>query len=187
MRKTIISALFILSVVFSASAQDNVVPNVMTKGTSMGNVGIGLPVITSTFRTTIPTISVFYEMGILDLGRPGSVAVGAHVGFWGYKYKDSWADQYINYRYFNTLFGLRGAYHFTIIRNWEVYGGTVLGIKLESNRHSDGFGNTTAHTHVKFGWQLFAGTRYMFTPSLGAFVELGYGATYGSIGATYRF
>ncbi len=169
MKKTIISALFILSVFFSASAQDNYVPNVMTKGTNMGNIGIGLPVIKPGYKMSIPTIIAFYEVGIVDLGRPGSVGVGAQVGFWGYK-------DFMHY--YNTLLGLRGAYHFTIMKNWEVYGGAMFGITLESH---------SSTTKLKFGWQTFAGTRYMFTPSLGAFVELGYGATYGSIGATYRF
>jgi hypothetical protein len=185
MKKTIISALFILSSFAALSAQDNVVHNVMTTGTNMGSLGVGIPVIAPGYRMTIPPINAFYEVGILDLGRPGSVAVGAHVGLWGYKIKTG-LDQ-LNYKYFNTLFGARGAYHFTIIDKWEVYGGAVLGIKLESERFTAGTESTAAHTHVKFGWQLFAGTRYMFTPSLGAFVELGYGATYGSIGATYRF
>jgi len=185
MKKAIISALFILSAFFSVSAQDNVVPNVVTTGTNMGSLGVGIPVIAPGYRMTIPPINAFYEVGILDFGRPGSVAVGAHVGLWGYKIKTG-LDQ-LNYKYFNTLFGARGAYHFTIIDKWEVYGGAVLGIKLESERFTAGTESTAAHTHVKFGWQVFAGTRYMFTPSLGAFVELGYGATYGSIGATYRF
>ncbi|MCK9347202.1 MAG: hypothetical protein M0P40_08870 [Bacteroidales bacterium] len=185
MKKIILSAILILLGVFTLSAQDNIVPNVMTKGTNMGSIGIGLPIISPGYRMTIPPIAAFYEVGIVDLGRPGSVAVGAHVGFWGYKIKTGF-DQ-VNYKYFNTLFGARGAYHFTIMDNWEVYAGTVFGIKLESERFTSGIESTTAHTHVKFGWQLFAGTRYMFTPSLGAFVELGYGVTYGSIGVTYRF
>jgi opacity protein-like surface antigen len=93
----------------------------------------------------------------------------------------------MNYKNFNTLFGARGAYHFTIIDKWEVYGGAFLRIKLESERFSAGTESTAAHTHVSYGWQVIAGTRYMFTPSLGAFVELGYGATYGSIGPLIVF
>ncbi len=169
MKKTIISALFILSSFALLSAQDNYVPNVMTIGTNMGNIGIGLPVIKSGYNMSIPTIIAYYEVGIVDLGRPGSVGVGAQVGFWGHK-------DFMHY--YNTLFGLRGTYHFTIMKNWEVYGGALLGITLVSH---------SSTTKLEFGWQLFAGTRYMFTPFLGAFVELGYGATYGSIGATYRF
>ena len=75
----------------------------MTKGTNMGSIGIGLPIISPGYRMTIPPIAAFYEVGIVDLGRPGSVAVGAHVGFWGYKIKTGF-DQ-VNYKYFNTLFG----------------------------------------------------------------------------------
>ncbi|MDD2539307.1 MAG: hypothetical protein WC377_09140 [Bacteroidales bacterium] len=185
MKKTIISALFILSVVFSASAQDQTVTNVMTTGTSMGSVGIGLPVFAAGYRMTIPPVTAFYEVGILDLGRPGSVAVGAQVGFLGYKINTGFSEVY--YKHFNTLFGLRGAYHFTILNNWEVYAGTVLGIRIDSERFSPGVGSATTHTHLKFGWQILGGTRYMFTPSLGAFVEAGYGFTYATIGATYRF
>ena len=82
MKKTIISALFILSSFAALSAQDNVVHNVMTTGTNMGSLGVGIPVIAPGYRMTSPPINAFYEVGILDLGRPGSVAVGAHVGLW---------------------------------------------------------------------------------------------------------
>lgn len=185
MKKVILSTIVILSGIFSLSAQDKVVQNVMTKGTSMANIGIGLPVLSSNYKITFPPLNVFYEVGIMDLGRPGSIAVGAHVGFWGYKIKTDF-DQ-VKYKYFNTLLGLRGAYHFTIINNWEVYGGTILGIKLESERVKVGSESTKADTFVRFGWQVFGGTRYMITPSLGAFAEFGYGFLYGSIGITYRF
>lgn len=71
MKKIILSAILILLGVFTLSAQDNIVPNVMTKGTNMGSIGIGLPIISPGYRMTIPPIAAFYEVGIVDLGRPG--------------------------------------------------------------------------------------------------------------------
>ena len=187
MKKIILSTFLILTGFFTLSAQNDVLPNLMAKGTNMGSLGVGLPVIGAGYRMSVPPISAFYEVGILDLGRPGSVAVGAQAGLWGYRYKTSIGDYDATYRYFNTLVGLRGTYHFTILENWEVYGGAVLGLKLESNRHKDNVGTTVSNTHVRFGWQVLGGTRYMFTPYLGAFVEAGYGFTIATIGATYRF
>ena len=187
MKKAFLTTLLILSVFLSLSAQNDVLPNLMTKGTNMGSLGIGLPAIGSGYSMTIPPISAFYEVGILDFGRPGSVAVGAHAGFWGYRYKTTIGDYNATYRYFNTLVGVRGTYHFTILENWEVYGGAVLGLKLESNRHKDNIGTVASNTYVRFGWQALGGTRYMFTPYLGAFVEAGYGFTIATIGVSYRF
>lgn len=82
MKKAFLTTLLILSVFLSLSAQNDVLPNLMTKGTNMGSLGIGLPAIGGGYSMTIPPISAFYEVGILDFGRPGSVAVGAHAGFW---------------------------------------------------------------------------------------------------------
>lgn len=113
MKKIILSTFLILTGFFTLSAQNDVLPNLMAKGTNMGSLGVGLPVIGAGYRMTVPPIAAFYEVGILDLGRPGSVAVGAHAGFWGYRYKASIGDYDATYRYFNTLVGLRGTYHFT--------------------------------------------------------------------------
>ncbi len=183
MKRLILTAALVLTCILTVSAQENV----FTKGTHIASLGIGLPILSSTYRSTIPPVSASYEMGIVDFGRPGSIGVGGYMGFWGYKYKSSY-EGHSSYRYFNTLIGVRGAYHFTIIDNWEVYAGAVLGLDLSSHRFKNIDGQTVSgDTHLGFGYQAFAGTRYMFTPSLGAYAEFGYGISYGSIGITFRF
>lgn len=57
MKKVILSTIVILSGIFSLSAQDKVVQNVMTKGTSMANIGIGLPVLSSNYKITFPLLT----------------------------------------------------------------------------------------------------------------------------------
>ena len=179
-KRLILTGALLLTCIFTVSAQENV----FTKGTHIASVGIGLPIFRATYRSTIPPVSTSYEMGIFDFGRPGSIGVGGFVGFWGLKDKVLYKGE-VSHRYFHTLIGARGAYHFTILDNWEVYAGAVLGLNIRSTKesgHAD-----SRHTHLGFGYQAFAGTRYMFTPSLGAYAEFGNGISYGSIGITFRF
>ncbi len=80
MKRLILTAALVLTCILTVSAQENV----FTKGTHIASLGIGLPILSSTYRSTIPPVSASYEMGIVDFGRPGSIGVGGYMGFWGY-------------------------------------------------------------------------------------------------------
>lgn len=67
MKKIILSTFLILTGFFTLSAQNDVLPNLMAKGTNMGSLGVGLPVIGAGYRMTVPPIAAFYEVGILTL------------------------------------------------------------------------------------------------------------------------
>lgn len=176
MKKLFLTAILAVACVFSATAQENV----LSKGTSIASLGVGFTTV-SHGKLTFPPVAVMYEYGVADFGRPGSIGVGAYVGMYGSHYND-----FYKYSYFYTPIGVRGAYHFTIKNNWEVYGGAVLGAeitssswKVDSVKSSD--------TSVGFMYSIFAGTRYMFTDSIGAFLELGYGIAYATVGISFKF
>lgn len=165
MKKLFFTAILTVACVLSAAAQENV----LSKGSSIVSLGIGLP---ETSALSLPLIAATYEYGVADFGLSGSVGVGASVGIYGY------ADNGI----LITPIGVRGAYHYTVKNNWEIYGGAALGIELLTFDYLYG-----TDTDVDFMYQVFAGTRYMFSNSIGAFLEFGYGVSYATIGVSFKF
>lgn len=188
MKKIILSAILVIGLAISASAQENV----LYKGAMVANIGVGLAQIDNDYyTTTLPPISASWEYGVAEFGRPGSIGVGAYAGFWGYKDEVSVGGvQSVASKYFNTLIGVRGAYHFTIVNGWEVYAGAVAGAQIQSAKvEADGLfsGSSDTDSEVDFGYQAFLGTRFLFSQTVGAFIEAGYGVSYATVGLTFRF
>ncbi len=187
MKKIILSAILVMGLALSANAQENV----LYKGGMVANLGVGIPQMDEGYKPTLPPISASWEYGVAEFGRPGSIGVGAYVGFWGYKDEASISGlQSVAHKYFNTVIGARAAYHFTLVKGWEIYAGGVLGAKIKSEKlEADGVftGSSDAEVEVGFGYQAFAGTRFLFSDSVGAFVEAGYGVSYATAGLTFRF
>ena len=159
-------------------------------GTSVVNLGIGLgnrygygTGFLGGSSSVSPAISVSYERGIMPLG-PGILGVGAFVGYQGASY-DLGGDKW---KYTDVNVTLRGAFHYPVLPQFDAYGGVGLGLRHAGVSFSGntyyGF-DTASANEVALG--LFAGGRYYFTPSIGAFAELGYDQTYLKAGLAVKF
>lgn len=167
MKKTILAIIVIMTCALTAQAQENV----LGKGTTIANIGVAYG--NNLHDINIPPIALSFEHGVAEFGRPGGIGVGAFVNFFAYSGN--------SYNYMQTPIGVRAAYHFTIVDNWEVFAGTGMGASIESwNRNTD----------VYYFHNEFIGTRFMFSHGFGAYVEAGVSNSYGyngAIGVTFRF
>lgn len=119
-------------------------------------------------------------------------AVGPYLGYYSRRYNNS------DFRFTALAFGARGTFHATDVINdaldanidsekVDIYGSALLG--LENFRttwdNTSGFDPDYDYTNVRLG--LVVGARYMFTPNVGAFLELGRGALgYSTLGVTFK-
>src|ERR1700753_3059734 len=127
MQKSFFLAAIVFSLALGAQAQKYEV------GTSVVSAGVGLgsSLITGTYGSSTPGISVQYEKGLWQAG-PGVISLGGYVGDKGYKFDDGEGVYKWNY----TIVGARGAWHYTglDVENLDLYGGLMLAYNhLSSN------------------------------------------------------
>lgn len=157
--------------------------NVVNLGIGLGNrYGYGTGFLGGSSSVS-PAISVSYERGIMPLG-PGILGVGAFVGYQGASY-DLGGDKW---KYTDVIVTLRGAFHYPVLPQFDAYGGVGLGLRHAGVSFSGNtyYGFATASAN-EAALGLFAGGRYYFTPSIGAFAELGYDQTYLKAGLSVKF
>jgi len=131
-----------------------------------------------------PAISLSYERGFMPLG-PGVLGLGAFVGYQGAKYDLGGGDKW---KYTDLIVTLRGAFHYPVTPQFDAYGGLALGVRragvsFEGNSFA-GIGSSSA-SELTTG--LFVGGRYFFTPTIGAFAELGYDQSFLKLGLSAKF
>jgi hypothetical protein len=164
-------------------------------GTNVVSAGIGLGSALAngyTYGTQSPGFSVSYDRGIWEAG-PGVISLGGYIGF--KTFKDDYADAgyVVSEKWTYSIFGVRGAYHFTglNIQNLDLYAGVMIAYDNLNYSYSNNQG-TSYNTNVGsynsgLGISVFAGARYYFAGNLGAFGELGYGVDILGIGLSYKF
>ena len=162
-------------------------------GTNAVNLGIGLG---SRYgygagffggsSSVSPALSISYERGIIPLG-PGVLGVGIFAGYQGATYDFGGGDKW---KYTDIIVTLRGAFHYPIaaVPPLDVYGGLGLGLRHAGVSYSGNpLYNIGAVSSNEAAVGLFAGARYYFTSSIGAFAELGYDQTYLKGGLAIKF
>ncbi|HET6252791.1 MAG TPA: hypothetical protein VFE32_01890 [Puia sp.] len=164
-------------------------------GTNVVSAGIGLGSSLAsgyTYGTQTPGFSAGYERGIWEAG-PGVISLGAYVGFKGFKYGYVDAGYAVTEKWNYSIFGVRGAYHFTglNVENLDLYAGVMIAYDNLSFSYSDNAGNSYAGNIGSYnsglGVSIFAGARYYFAGNLGVFGELGYGVSILGVGLSYKF
>ncbi|PPL00893.1 hypothetical protein [Parapedobacter indicus] len=156
------------------------------KGTTAGNVGIGLGTALGGLGKARPAISVSVDHGLWDIGGPGVISLGGYIGNTGYKYTDLGYTAKWNY----IIVGARGAYHyngFTELPNLDVYGGAMLGYNIVKYKTEGGGADLSNNYGSGVGLSGFLGGRWLFTENLGAYAELGYGVSVLAVGLTFKF
>lgn len=168
--------LFSMVIAPSSLAQSKNGENVITAG-----LGLGYP---GAYGTAgMPPIFVSFDHGIVH-----NISVGGVVSFSTSSYEfvsDKWSYTYI-------FVGARGAYHFAEqlkdLKNFDLYGGLTLGYHIVSAKFS---GRDEQLIPYKagggyFGFGIFVGGRYYFSPKFAATMELGYDIGFLKIGASYK-
>lgn len=183
--------LFLLLVLCSGSlrAQEFAVDqNVLGAG-----IGFGGSFGSYNYSSQTPALSLNYERGIWPIDGPGVISLGGYLGFKSYKYEQQFNPFYYKYKWNYTVIGLRSAYHYTGLEvdKLDVYGGLMLSYNIlkykytTNNNFNPEFYNKSYGSTV--GLTLYVGGRYYLTDNIAAFMELGYGVSYLTLGAAFRF
>ncbi len=188
MRKKILSVVFLSALVFCASvtsAQEfKTGDNVLSLG-----IGLGSAIGNSGYSSQTPAISLQYEHGQWDVGGPGVISLGGYLGFKGFKYE---YPPFYSEKWNYTVIGIRSAYHLTMVDvdHLDLYGGLMLSYNILSTSRTvnDPLYKNYGEVSSSGLWlSLYLGGRYYFSDNVGAFMELGYGISYLSIGGQYKF
>lgn len=163
MNKRIIVALVAMMAMFGVNAKAQ---NVMEKGSNILTVGVGLT------DNRIP-VSVAFDHGIVSNLFDSPDAALSLGGMLGTTFGKG---------YNGLIVGPRLGFHYHFIPQLDTYVAIMLG--LEAGKYSDNHVSTEWHTG--FNWGTHVGTRYMFTPKVGGFLELGYGYSFANIGLAFK-
>jgi len=162
----------------TAKAQD------FEKGTNVINAGFGFggAYDFGGFGSTFALgLNASYERGIWEVGGPGVISLGGYLGTAAYDLDYGFGnDDTVRY----TSIGVRGAYHFNFIEveNLDVYAGAMISVDIVSY-DNDNFDDLDGGP----SGSVYAGARWYFTDTFGVFAEAGYGVSYLSLGAAFRF
>jgi hypothetical protein len=150
-------------------------------------IGFGTTLYSGTYYTRgVPPISLSYEQAIVDeVLEKGVIGVGGWLGYTSYKYDYlGWG-----YKYTNFIIGAMGAFHYPLVDKLDTYLGVGLGYNIVS---ANEFGTLPGgwDYSATSGGIVFAGmvgARYYFTEQIAVFAQVGYGVSYFTIGASFRF
>lgn len=152
----------------SASAQD-----VLDQGTNIANIGAGLNLRRiggEDFSSA--TVNVFAERCFADNLWDDKSAFTAGGQLLGSFFKNG----------MSYFIGPRAGLHYQFVPKLDTYLFLALGL------HGYNVGvDEVKSSGVEFGYNGGLGVRYMFTPTVGGYAELGYGVTILNIGASFKF
>jgi hypothetical protein len=190
MKKIIGILSFAMLINFNATSQSfEIGDNMLGLGIGIGgNYGYGS-------LTGSPSIGLYYENGVTEIGTVGILGIGGYVGYKSYKDEYSYFGYSAKYSYKFITVGARGAFHYTglDVEKFDPYAGLMLGYNIASSTVKETgtasiFSNSNyndASGSVNFSG--FVGARYFLTDNVAAFAELGFGVSYLTIGAAYKF
>ncbi|WP_426061863.1 hypothetical protein [Hymenobacter sp. B1770] len=130
-----------------------------------------------------PSLSLSYERGLLTIG-PGVLGAGILAGYQGATYSLSNGGKW---KYTDVLLGLRGAFHYPVLPEFDAYAGLGVGLLYTRASFEGSIASPDAGNSVKLRPGIFVGGRYFLLENLGVFTELGYDQTYLKVGITGKF
>jgi len=143
------------------------------RGDKLLNAGIGIG-----GGLGIP-VGVSYEQAVSD-----RISVGGYLAY--ARKKESW-NEYGEWKYTYILAAARGSYHFKVNSDrFDPYGGALLGYNVASVKWSGEGSEPVSASSGGLMWGVHIGTRYWASEKVGAFAEIGYGATLLNVGVAFR-
>jgi hypothetical protein len=146
------------------------------------NAGLGAGLYGVYGSSDFPPISVGLQYGVHD-----KISVGGLIGY----SSSSYGFRGFSWSYSYFFIGARGEYHLVypqvnIPKNLDLYGGLTLGFNIVtvSEPMDRVAGYTAEGSYALFGFHI--GSRYYFSETIGAFLELGYGVGVVTIGASFK-
>ena len=188
MKKFLLAALVFIGSLSVANAQE-----IISKGTSMVNLGIGLGHHFGSDGMSIPPLSVAYDYsivsGLIDRNN-GAITLGGYGGFTSGSMTYRVPGYSSSASYTHILLGFRGMFHYPFAPKLDTYAGLMLGYHIASTSYSNsgpmGSYSNSGLTGSGFDIGVILGARYFFTPRIGAFTELGYSLPYWNLGVTFK-
>jgi len=134
---------------------------------------------------------ISYERGVTDnIGVGASVSYSSYGGKWN---QDGGSQTYAySYRWSTLSILARGYYHFNVSSDkFDPYAGVGLGFlkygyKWTSTDPGFDEASNSVSLGTPFGYQIFAGARYMFSDKVGGYAEVGYGVSVMNFGLTFK-
>ena len=148
-----------IAVVFAFSMQAQ---HIFNKGDLMFNAGIGIP----HNYGFIPTINFSGEFGVIPTGDIGLVSFGGLAEFQMGQHTYVFANTEVFPRFY---VGARAAWHVHAFNSdvFDAYAGVGFGVAVS--------GKTDLNSSfTSFNPDIFVGGRWMFSPGMGLFAEVGY-------------
>lgn len=167
MKKILLALMISAFALFSAQESD--AQNVMNKGSNVVNLGIGGYFGNGNWLT----LNGVYDHGIVGnlFDSRSAFSLGAAADFSVFRHGSS------------VYIGPRAAVHYHFVPRLDTYLALTLGYGHAF--YNDGY--APRDVSGGFGWDLSLGARYMFTPTLGGFVEFGHGRSNVRLGAAFKF
>lgn len=188
MKRTLITLFLFIAAISSLKAQS------FFKGTSViaAGIGIGGSLGSFSYGSQAPGISLQFERGIWEIGGPGVISLGGYVGTKGYKYSGGSGGFNYSQKWNYTIVGVRSAYHYNGVQNekFDLYGGLMLSYNILNYEYKDNGGGSipgTGSYGSAAGITAYVGARYFLTENLGLFAEAGYGVSYLTLGAAFKW
>ena len=166
------SSLFSLLLVAAVALFSNQSSSAQTfrEGSDVISAGLGIGSALGgsySYGSQTPGIALSYEHGNWEVGGPGSISLGAYLGFKSYKYSVEGPGYAYSQKWNYTIIGFRSAYHYNGFKDekFDPYGGLMLSYDILSYKYSGtDFGNRGS---LNYGGGVFLtaffGGRYYFT------------------------
>jgi len=175
MNRTVFIFSALLSMALSLHAQNGG----FAKGDKQLNIGVG---VNSGYDSGIP-FGASFEVGITD-----AISVGGNFDYLSSDFGNAFGD----FQFTALYFGARGSYRFNELfviekEKIDVYAGATVGYRSFS--WDDDFDDSLGDDYDSALFLgIYAGARYYFTDSIGAFLEVGdIGSTNARLGVTFKF
>jgi len=167
----------------------------MEKGSHVLSPGFGVggvyPVF-SAVNSQTPLFGISYEYGAFEKVGPGNIGIGGFVGYKAYKR----VEEIDGFRFYEKLHyfivGAKGAYHynpFPKVTALDPYAGLMLSLNLPdyANNYSPKYRYLENKYRGYLAATVYAGARYYFNENIGAFAEAGFGTSFFTLGANFKF
>lgn len=136
-------------------------------------------------------VGLTYEVGVSDLSETSSIGIGAYLG----GAFDDATFEVGTYTYHSFTAAATANYHYTGVRNLDLYGGVRLGYNYthgKTNWQDPDFAlilgdQLAAKDKSEVAYDVHFGARYYLLRRVAIFTEVGYGISIVSGGLTYKF
>lgn len=168
---TLVAAFAALTLSFSSlNAQ------IFEKGSTDLNFQIGFGTAwyyTSSYKASMPFISVSGDYGLVDTWGPGVFGIGGLIGFNTYKSTYYYGTGDYGYKESNFTIAPRATYHYQFVDKLDTYGGVISGVKIRSYKETGDYpGYAAPSNNVDFVFTVFAGAKYYFTDNFAVMSEI---------------